>query len=198
MVSRIGLLLAAGLLASACATTRAAAPVERPALDVPPVPPRIVEAAPVPDFGNPEPVADLPPERPASPPAANKPKASSARDTSRDNTQKPEVKPVEPVPPVEQPPAAPPPATAASSIIRTPATANTAASERQIRDVMQKAQIGLGNVDFNLLNDARKKAYNDAKDFIDRADAAIKTSNFELAKELAGKAEKLANELQGR
>ena len=44
MFSRLGLLLAAGLLASACATTRAAAPVERPALEVPPVPPRIVEA----------------------------------------------------------------------------------------------------------------------------------------------------------
>ena len=46
MFSRVGSLLAAGLLASACATARAAAPVERPALEVPPVPPRIVEPAP--------------------------------------------------------------------------------------------------------------------------------------------------------
>jgi hypothetical protein len=196
MVNRIGLLLAAGLLASACATTRAAAPVERPPLDVPPVPPRVVEAAPIPDVGNPEPVPDLPPERPSSPPATSKPRAST-RDTGRD-TQKPDVKPVEPIPPVEQPPAAPPQAAAPAPLIRTPATADSAASERQIRDVMQKAQSGLGNVDFERLSPPRKKAYNEAKDFIDRAEAAIKASNFELAKDLAGKAEKLANELQGR
>ena len=197
MVSRIGLLLAAGLLASACATTRAAAPVERPALDVPPVPPRVVEPAPVPDFGTPDPVPDLPPERPASPPAASKPRASSTRDTSRD-TQKPEVKPVDPVPvPVEQPPAAAPAQAAPPPVLRT-TTTDPAASERQIREIMQKAQSGLNNVDFNTISAARKKAYNEAKDFIDRAEAAIKSSNFELAKELAGKAEKLANELQGR
>jgi hypothetical protein len=197
MVSRFGLLLAAGLLASACATTRAAAPVERPALDVPPVPPRVVEAAPLPDFGNPDPVPDLPPERPASPPATSKPRAANSRDTSRD-TQKPEVKPVEPVLQVEQPPAAQPPAAAPPTTIRTPATADTAASERQIRDIMQRAQVALGNVDFNALSAPRKKAYNEAKDFISLAEAALKASNFEQAKDLAGKAEKLANELQSR
>ena len=197
MFSRFGLLLAAGLLASACATTRAAAPVERPPLDVPPVPPRVVEASPVPDLGNPEPVPDLPPERPASPPATSKPRASNSRDNSRD-TQKPEVKPVEPVPQVEQPPAAPPQAAAPPPTIRTPATADTAASERQIRDIMQRAQVGLGNVDFDRLSPPRKKAYNEAKDFIGLAEAALKASNFEQAKDLAGKAEKLANELQGR
>jgi hypothetical protein len=195
MINRLGLLLAAGLLGSACATTRAAAPVERPPLDVPPVPPRIVEASPKPDFGNPEPVPDLPPE-PPTPPATAKPRPAS-RDTSRD-PQKPDVKPADPVPAPDQPPAAPPQAAAPAPLIRTPATADSAASERQIRDVMQKAQTGLGNVDFQGLSAPRKKAYNEAKDFIDRAEAAIKAANFELAKDLAGKAEKLANELQGR
>ena len=63
---------------------------------------------------------------------------------------------------------------------------------------MLSAQKGLSNVNFDGLSGQRKKAYNEAKDFIERAEVAIKASNFELAKDLAGKAEKLANELQGR
>src|SRR4051812_29686893 len=48
-------------LGSACSVPlKAKAPVERPALDVPPPPPRVVEPAPVPDTP-PEPVPDLPP-----------------------------------------------------------------------------------------------------------------------------------------
>lgn len=199
MFSRLGSLLAAGLLASACATTRAAAPVERPALEVPPVPPRIVEAAPLPDIGSLEPVADLPPEKPV-PPATTKPKPSAPRDAANRDAQKPEAKPTEPLPPVADPP--PPTAPAqppASAVIRTPATAaDPAASERQIRETMANAQKGLNNVNFTTLPPQRKKDYNDCKDFIERADAALKVQNFELAKELAGKAEKLANELQGR
>ena len=111
MFSRLGSLLAAGLLASACATARAAAPIERPALEVPPVPPRIVEPAPAPDPGNFEPVADLPPEKPV-PPASAKPRPSSARETNNREPQKAESKPPEPLPVVEPPPTAPPPAAA--------------------------------------------------------------------------------------
>ncbi len=196
MFSRLGLLLAAGLFASACATTRAAAPVERPPLEVPPVPPRIVEMAPPPDVGSIEPAPDLPEEKPI-PAASAKPRPSSPRDNNRDG-QKAEAKPPDPLPPVAEAPPSPPPQAAAPPTIRTPATADTAASERQIRDTMQSAQKGLKNVNFGALNDQLKRAYNEAKDFIDRAEAAIKSSNFELAKELAGKAEKLANELQGR
>ncbi len=197
MFSRLGTLLAAGLLASACATTRAAAPVERPPLEVPPVPPRIVEAAPAPDLGSFEPVPDLPPEKPV-PAASAKPRPAGPRDSSNRETTKPEVKPPDPVPPVAEPPPSPPQQAAAPPTIRTPATADAAASERQIRDTMQKAQKGLGNVNFGQLSGQRKRDYNEVKDFIDRAEVAIKSSNFELAKELAGKAEKLANELQGR
>jgi len=83
-------------------------------------------------------------------------------------------------------------------MIRTPATADAAASERQIRDIIVKTTTGLGTVNFQRLNGDRKKAYNDAKDFLDRAEAAIRASNFELARELAAKAEKLSSELQGR
>jgi hypothetical protein len=197
MFSRLGILLAAGILASACATTRAAAPVERPPLEVPPVPPRVIEAAPAPDLGNFEPVADLPPEKPI-PAASAKPRPSNPRDNGNRDAQKAEAKPPDPVPPVAEPPSQPPSQTPAPPMIRTPATADAAASERQIRDVMEKAKSGLANVNFAGLSGQRKKEYNAVKDFIDGAEAAIRSSNFELAKELAGKAEKLANELQGR
>ena len=199
MFSRLGSLLAAGLLASACATARAAAPIERPALEVPPVPPRIVEPAPAPDLGSFEPVADLPPEKPV-PPASAKPRPPSARETNNRDPQKAESKPPEPLPArrAAADRAAARAAAAAAPLIRTPATADAAASERQIRDTILSAQKGLSNVNFYGLSGQRKKAYNEAKDFIERAEVAIKASNFELAKDLAGKAEKLANELQGR
>ena len=160
------------------------------------MPPRIVEAAPAPDLGSPDPVPDLPPEKPL-PPTSPKPRPSSPRDNSNRESQKAEAKPPDPLPPVAEPPPSAAPV-AAAPLIRTPATADAAASEREIRDVMKKAQSGLNNVNFAGLSGQRKKAYNEAKDFIDRAEVAIKASNFELAKELAGKAEKLANELQGR
>ena len=190
MNSRVACLLAASLLASACVTTRAATPVERPALDVPPVPPRIIEPAPTPEATSPEPVNNLPPEKPA-PPAALRPRPQPSRDI-----QKPaDPKPIELPAPVEQP--ATPPLSVAP-VLRTPATADAAAAERQIRDTLSKVQNGLNNVNFQRLSDGAKKAYNEVKDFMVGAEAAIKTSNFELGKELASKAEKLANELQGR
>jgi hypothetical protein len=192
MNSRLACLLAATLLASACATTRAAAPVERPTLDVPPVPPRIIEPAPTPEASNPEPVNDLPPEKPTPP--ASRPRPT--RDTARD-TQKPiDAKPVELPPVVADPPPAPP--QNAAPVLRTPATADAAAAERQIRDTLTKVQGVLNNINFQRLSDGAKKAYNEVKDFMLGAEAAIKASNFELGKDLAAKAEKMSNELQGR
>ena len=192
MNSRGACLLAATLLASACATSRAAAPVERPALEVPPVPPRIVEPAPRPETSYPEPVGELPPEKPATPATRAKPPVS--RDPS---PQKPvDAKPAETAPvPVEPPPPAP---QNTGTQIRTPATADTAAAEKLVRDTIFRAQERLKNIDYQRLAEGAQKAYNEAKDFIDRAEVAIKASNLDLAKGLASNAEKLAKELPNR
>jgi hypothetical protein len=193
MNSRGACLLAATLLASACATSRAAAPVERPTLEVPPVPPRIVEPAPPPPETNyPEPVGELPPEKPATSTTRAKPPVS--RDPS---PQKPaEAKPPETAPvPVEPPPPAPP---STGTQIRTPATADTAAAEKLVRDTILRARERLKNIDYQRLAEGAQKAYNEAKDFIDRAEVAIKASNLDLAKGLASNAEKLAKELPNR
>jgi hypothetical protein len=193
MKSRGACLLAAALLASACATSRAATPVERPALEVPPVPPRIVEPAPPPEASFPEPVGELPPEKPAASTTRAKPPVS--RDPARDTQKPPEAKPAETPAPVEPPPA--PPQNTGTQI-RTPATADTAAAEKVVRDTIFRARERLKNIDYQRLTGGAQKAYNEAKDFIDRAEVAVKASNLDLAKGLASQAEKLANELPSR
>ena len=48
------------------------------------------------------------------------------------------------------------------------------------------------------MNNERKKAYNDAKLFIQQAEDAIKQGNFVFAQGMANKAETLARELAGK
>ncbi|MGH9373583.1 MAG: hypothetical protein ACRD15_18850 [Vicinamibacterales bacterium] len=188
------ILAALGAVASGCSmATRALEPIERPTLDVPPVPPRVIDPAPLPEVTFIEPVPDLP-----APPVDAKPIRKSPREAgnSRD-TQKPDSKPE--IPPVPDP-AAPAPAqnTQPAPVLRTPATADTAAAERRIRDMVERAQNVLGNIDYQKLTEQRKGAYDQAKNSIEATEAALKESNFELATEMAEKADKLARELQAR
>jgi hypothetical protein len=174
--------------ATACQTTRAQTPIERPALDVPPVPPRVIEPPP-PEIPTPDPVGDLPPQ-PANPPRSR----PQPRDTQRE-ASKPDPKPE--APPVEPPAAPPQPATPVPPL-RTPATTDTAQAEREIREVLGRSGGLLNRVDYGQLSNERKKAYDQAKLFIEQAETALKESKFEFARELAGKAETLAKELQTR
>lgn len=186
---RAAVLLAVAVSAAGC-TTRAQTPIERPALDVPPAPPRIVAPSP-PLEAVVEPVPEMPPERPE--PAPAKPRPPSPAGAAARETQKPDVKPDEPAPEtvIAQAPAVP--------MLRTAATANAAAAKGQIEDTLERAQKTLYSVDFQKLTAPRQKAYNEAKDFIAEAEAHLKASNLEAAKELADKAEKYATLLlQGR
>lgn len=181
---RIIILLFVALGASACATTQAAAPVERPALEVPPVPPRVIEPAPAP-LAPPEPVPELPPA-----PAAPKPRPAQ-RDTA-----KPEPKPE--TPPVEPQPAAPPAAQPAVPPLRTANSPDSAEATRQISDIRNRAKKLLEGTDYQKLSQEQQAQYDNAKRFIDEADEALKAKNFEFARGVAEKAERLARELQGR
>jgi hypothetical protein len=183
-----------GLLAAGCVTTKAAVPIERPVLEVPPVPPRVVEAAPVPEPERIEPVPELG-TPPAATPSTSKPRPSTPRDNRE--TQKPEPKPE--TPPAPDPAAAaPPPQAAPPPSLRTPAMADATAAERQIRDVLRRARSGLQSVDYQRLTSDRKKRYDEATDFINQAEDAIKKANFEVAASLADKADKYSRELQPR
>jgi hypothetical protein len=178
--------LATAAVTAGCATTRAHAPAARlPALEVPPVPPRVIEPPPPMPVPQPEPVEDLPP---AQPTATAKPRPP------RDTTQKPEPKP-DPTT-VEQPPvaAANPPASVPP--LRTSKMGDSVQAERQIRDIIGRANALLGKVNYQKLSPERQKAYDQAKQFIEGAEGAIRDAKFEYALELADKAETLAKELQ--
>jgi flavin-binding protein dodecin len=195
-MTRLAAVVLLGALGSACVTTRAPKPIERPALEVPPVPPRVIEPAPLPEITQLEPVSDLPPPPVDAKPVARRPGREPA--SSNNSKEKPVAAPAEPPPPVEPPPqpAQPPQNTPPAPVLRTPATADAAATERQIREALNRAQGILNHVDFRRLSDERKAVYNEVKDFLVQAEVAIKESNFELAKGLASSAEKLANGLR--
>jgi hypothetical protein len=190
-MQRIVLVGVLGIGATACVTTKAAAPIERPALEVPPVPPRVVEAAPAPEAERIEPVPELAPAPPGT--TASKPRPSAPRET-----QKPDTKPETPPPPDPPVVAAPAPAATPPPTLRTSATADAPAVERQIREALRRARGGLQSVDYQRLSQDRKQRYDEANDFINGAEDAIKKANFELGRSLAEKAEKYARELQSR
>jgi hypothetical protein len=181
--------VAIGALTASCVTTRAQPPAARmPALEVPPVPPRVIEPVPPPPAPTLEPVGDLP--------AAPQTSTVKPRPQPRE-TQKPEQKPAETVA-AEQPPVAaamPPPPTVPP--LRTNRTADAVQAERQIREIIGRANGLLGRVNYQKLSADQQKAHNQAKQFIEGAEAAIRDAKFEYALELAEKAETLAKELQG-
>lgn len=175
-----------GLAGAACTTTRAAAPVERPTLEVPPPPPRVVVPLPVPQPNQLEPVADLG----TATPTFAKPR--------RDNpAHKAEPKPEDPKP-AEPPPAAPPvQQPVAAPQLRLPENSGSPQAS-QIEEVISRARAILNNVDFVPLPAAAKKAYKESQMFANQAENELKTNNLAIAKEFADKAESLAKGLQGR
>jgi len=177
-------------LASACASAQAKAPADRPALEVPAPPPRSIEPAPKPEPSTaPEPVSDLPPASPTTP---NRPTRTATRDTTpRPEPKPPETAPVEPPAPAT-PPAAPPPQ------LRTPSSADGPEASKQVRDMVDKAQKALSSIDCKKLNKARQEQCNNARLMLQKAEDQLKASNFDLARENADKAYRIANELQGR
>ena len=184
---------AVGLLATGCASLSAKAPPERPALVIPPPPPRIIE--PVAELP-PEPVEELPPPSgttaPVTPPRR-------PRETPKPDPKAAEVKPGE-TKPVEQPPALepPPPPAAPPAQLRTPQTADTSGAAKTVRTTIDTALGILNTVNYAPLSNERKKAYDDAKKFLQQAETALKEGNLVFAQAVATKAETLAKELAGR
>jgi len=189
-ILRIALLVALAPLAGACATASAKAkPADVPALNVPPPPPRVIEPAPTPE-SEPEPVGDLP----ASPPST-----APAKPARREPAPKQPVGEVKPEKPAEPPPAEPPPAAVQQPVpqLRTPETADTSEAAKTVRTTIDRARATLGAVNFSTLSNERKKAYNDAKMFLEQAETALKQGNYGFAQGVATKAETLARELAG-
>jgi len=178
----IALIGLAAIGGAACTTTKAAAPIERPALEVPPPPPRVVEPIPVPPPQL-QPVENLGPD---APPAPSRPRPAAKE------TQKPDPKPEDPKPVEPTPPPAPPP------VLRMPETVNAAQLTTQIQEAIARSRAILDKVDYQRLSPVAVKAYKESQMFAQQAEDALKASNLPFAKELADKAERLAKELQGR
>ena len=167
---------------TACRTVRAAEPIERPALEVPPPPPRVIVPLPGPDVPpRLEPVEELPAVTDKSPtrPRPNRDKPDPKAD--------PKIEPVEP----PSPPAAP-----ATPPVRLE-NPNSAQLSNQVRDTLARARAIIDGIDRNsLTSEPRKKAYDQAKLFAEEAEDAIQKNNLVYAKEVADKAERLASSIK--
>jgi len=192
-VLRISAFIVLSAIAGGCASASAKAkPVAPPPLTVPPPPPRVIEPVPAPET-LPEPVSDLPPA-----PPTNRQTRPVTRETTHEQP-KSEPKPGEAA--VQQPAEVPQPPTAPQGPppqLRTPATANDTQAENAIRGVIDRGRALLGGVNFVALSNERKKAYQDAKMFLDQAESALKQGNYVFAQGVADKGEKLARELAGK
>jgi len=173
--------------AAACATTRAEAPVERPALDVPMPPPRVIVPLPQPRAQQQlpmlDPVQDI--------------QTSGAPAPARPRPPQKEAPKVEPKPD-ETKPTDPADAPAPVPQLRIPEKGDPGAQAEQIRAMISRALATLSGIDYQKLQPPRQKAYDDAKLFAEQADEALTGKNLVLAKEYAEKAERLTKELTGR
>ncbi len=182
------LAIAAGGCASASASGKSK---DVPALNVPPPPPRVIEPSPDP---LPEPVSELPTTPTATPSA---PKPNRTREQRPAATEaKPGEKPTEPPPP-EPAPVAPPPV-APPAQLRTPETADGSNAAKTVRSTIDRTHQLFSGINYQSLSKDRKKAYDDAKRFIQQAEDALKQGNIVFAQGVATKAETLAKELAGR
>jgi outer membrane biosynthesis protein TonB len=187
-MKRIAILLLLGPFAAACASAQARTPADRPALEMPPVPARVIDASP-PEPALPEPVADLPAApAPAPPPRAKTPPPPR-------ETAKPEPKPTEPAP-AEQAAAVPPAPPLPQ--LRTPGTPEGPEAARRVSTVIDRARKTLKSIDYQRLPAASQAEYNSANLTITQSEEALKTGKVDIALNLAEKAEKIAKELQSR
>lgn len=177
-----------GACASASAGSKAAA---RPDLVIPPPPPHVVPITPEPVV---EPVAEIP----GPPTAAPAPRPGRTRETpSRPAEAKPEAKPGESKPdqPAAETPVSPATPPAPAPQLR---PADSSAAEGIVRASLERTKAMLETIDYRRLTNVRKKAYNDAKRFMQQAEDALKAGNAVFAQGVATKAETLVRELAGK
>jgi hypothetical protein len=178
-------LLAAAIFAGAatgCLRAQARTVPEMPALDAPPPPPRVVDAVVLEASPIESPVRLEPPGEPPRVEAA-KPEVQP-----RPQPTTPEAPPL-----VEEGPQAPP-----SPTLLTVPPGGEAELEKAIRALLTRASSNLNNVDYGRLHPDAQAQYDQAKRFINQAEAAIASQNLPFAHNLADKAATLASQLAGR
>lgn len=190
------LCVAAALLALGAvgcgAKAQARTPTDRPPLDAPPPPPRVIASAPVEtgtESGE-KPVVGAPGTTTSRPPSTTRPGGAT---TSRPDA-KPESPKPEPVPEKVEPPRPEP----SAGLLQTTPPGNEAEAEKNIRALLTTAGQTLARVDYRALKPDARTQYNTAKRFMQQAEDALKAKNFAFAQKLADKAAELARSLPGR
>ncbi len=180
----LGLMILAGAASTACATATAKTAPERPTLEVPAPPAKVVEKTPMPET-MPDPVPDLPVEKPSNTRTA---KPTTTREPARDT--KPEAPPAttEATPPVT-PVTAPPQ-------LRPTGTPDPSEAAKQVQATIERARQAIKAVNCQSLPPARKLICDNASLTLRQAEEALSKSDFENAKKLAQKVEDTARELQ--
>ena len=180
----LGLSVLVGAASAACASASAKAPPDRPTLEVPAPPAKVVEPSPRPE-PQPEPVQDLPPVQPTN----SKPSRPANREPVRTDP-KPEATTTE---------AAPPPAPVVPAPqLRQPGTPESGEAAKQVQIIIDRAAKSLDSVNTKGFTKARRAVYENARGLLTQAQEALKKSDFDNAKKLADKVESTAKELGGR
>jgi type IV secretory pathway VirB10-like protein len=180
----LGLTVLMGAASAACASATAKAAPDRPALEVPAPPARVVEPSPQPATP-PDPVPELPPPQPANARPPRQPPRETAKPDPKQET--PTTAEATPAPP----PVAPAPQ------LRQPGAADPSEAAKQVQGLIEHASKSLESVNTKGFNKARRAVYENAKGMLAQAQEALKKSDFDNAKKLAGKVEDTARELGG-
>jgi hypothetical protein len=168
---------------AACAKPQAKTSPTLVVLDVPPAPERVIPTAPA-AAAEPEPEPEPEPEVTAP-----------ARRTA---TRQPRTRPDQPKVDVPTPPpadAAPTPAATSGPLLRKPQSADTDEAVRRIRAMLDRAARDLSRVNYTALKPDTRAQYDTAKRFIEQAEEALRSKNYDIASYLADKAQTLAREL---
>jgi len=181
----LGLMILAGAASTACATASAKTAPERPTLEVPAPPAKVIEKTPMPET-----MPELVPDLPAAPPTNTRTAKPASREPARtdpkpDATTSATETPAAPVPPVTPPPQ-----------LRQAGTPEPTEAAKQAQISIDRATKALGAIDPNRFKNS--KVYHDARLMLDQAQQAWNKSDFDNAKKLADKVEVTAKELQGR
>lgn len=170
---------------------------EMPPLEVPAPPPRAVETA---DSEAPPPGTLVEAPTPSLPPgavtaAASRPRGAVATtpkpDAAKVEPPKPEAGPVAELPPPEPP-------RPAAGTLQTAPPEREAELEKNIRELLGRADGTLSRIDYRKLNDDARLQYDQAKRFSEQAKDALRAKNLPYAFNLADKAATLAAQLAGR
>jgi type IV secretory pathway VirB10-like protein len=180
----LGLLVLVGAASAACASATAKAAPDRPPLEVPAPPSKVIEPpqqpepdpAPVPDLPPPQPTSSRPPRQPSRETAKPDPKQEAA--TATDSAPTPA--PVSPAP-----------------LLRQPGAADPSEAAKQVQAVIDHASKSLESVNTKGFSKARRAVYENARGMLTQAQEALKKSDFDNARKLAGKVEDTARELGG-